>query len=301
MGGSNIRKSSFILLGILLPISSSANRIFFWGGDHLVQGSEENPEYRDIPVIEGEKLVVTCWLKASDPDYEYRMRIYHSKTNSNTSGLIEDTIDGVKYVKEIINVNVDNAAAIDEKVILCELNKPTEETIKLTLKAFVIDRISVPEEVCSVCEGEVVLTLRRPGSQKKEGERFEEELKQKLKEKLGILETDIGINSTNGVVTAGVGLKTLISKLGDSVDISGCQCHETTKVRSEVDLETSQVMAEVDLEFCSSFCCQSGGVSHRRCQNCPECSLPTTTSSSPAREPEEEVETVTSPPHTLGL
>ena len=133
-----------LLLLTWIDLSSSANRIFFWEGPHLVQGSEENLEYRDIPVIEGEKLVVTCWVKATDPDSEYRMTIYDDYTNSNTSGLIEDKVDGVKYVKEIINVNVDDSAAIDEKVILCELNKPTEETIKLTFKAFVIDRISVP-------------------------------------------------------------------------------------------------------------------------------------------------------------
>ena len=150
MARSNIGKSSFILLGILLPISSSVNRIFYWEGPHLVQGSEENLEYRDIPVIEGEKLVVTCWVKATDPDSEYTMTIYDDYTNSNTSGLLEDKVNGLRYVKEIINVNIDNSAAIDEKFIVCELNKPTEETIFMKIKAFVA-RIFVPDHVWSYC------------------------------------------------------------------------------------------------------------------------------------------------------
>jgi len=123
--------------------------------------------------------------------------------------------------KKIINVNVDNSTAIDEKVILCELNKPTEETIKLTFKAFVIDRISVPDKVCQVCDGKVMLTLRRPVSQKKEGEKFEEELKQKLKEEFGILDTDIGINSTNGIVTAEVDFFSMLSWSGPFWRVEG--------------------------------------------------------------------------------
>lgn len=209
-----------LLLTWIRP-SSSVNRIFYWEGPHLVQGSEENLEYRDIPVIEGELLVVTCWVKATDPDSEYMMTIYDDYTNSNTSGLLEDKVNGLRYVKEIINVNIDSSAAIDEKVILCELNKPTEETIKLTFKAFVIDRISVPDQVCQDCDGKVKLTLRRPKFQKKEAEDLEEELKLKLKEKFGILDTDIGINSTNGIVTAEVDFVSVLSLSGPFWRVEG--------------------------------------------------------------------------------
>merc|ERR1711962_551037 len=90
---------------------------------------------------------------------------------------------------------------------------PTEETISLLFKSFVIDEISVPEEVCQLCEGKVTMTLRRPSKQRQEDDKFEKALKLKLKEKYGANEDEIEIDS-EGIVTAKVNLNLLLNRDG---------------------------------------------------------------------------------------
>merc|ERR1719471_1985813 len=192
----------------------TSNRVFYWENDYLAQTSEENPEYRSIPVIEGEKVVVTCWVRATS-NTEYRMTMYHDYHNASSSGMIEQVKDGVNHVKEVVNVNVDNSAAIDEQDIFCEINKPTEETISLLFKSFVIDDISVPDQVCDACEGKakVTMKLKRPNKQKKEDDKFEKALKLKLKEQYGANEDAVEIDS-EGIVTAKVNLNLLLNRDG---------------------------------------------------------------------------------------
>jgi len=195
---------------------SSQNRVFYWENDYLAQTSEENPEYRSIPVIEGEKVVVTCWVRATS-NSEYRMTMYHDNINASSSGMIKQVKNGVDYVKEVVNVNVDNSKAIDEQDIFCEINKPTEETISLLFKSFVIDDISDPEEVCQHCErkAKVTMKLKRPSKQRKEDDKFEKALKLKLKEQYGATEEEIEIDS-EGIVTAKVNLNLLLNRDGVS-------------------------------------------------------------------------------------
>merc|ERR1719471_1866918 len=192
----------------------TSNRVFYWENDYLAQTSEENPEYRSIPVIEGEKVVVTCWVRATS-NSEYRMTMFHDYHNASSSGMIEKEKDGVNHVKEVVNVNVDNSAAIDEQDIFCEINKPTEETISLLFKSFVIDDISVPDQVCDACEGKAMVTmkLRRPSKQRKEDDKFEKALKLKLKEQYGANEDEVVIDS-EGIVTAKVNLNLLLNRDG---------------------------------------------------------------------------------------
>merc|ERR1719300_634347 len=213
----------------------TSNRVFYWENDYLAETSEENPEYRSIPVIEGEKVVVTCWVRATS-NSEYRMTMYHDYHNASSSGMIEQEKDGVNYVKEVVNVNVVNSAAIDEQDIFCEINKPTEETISLLFKSFVIDNISDPDQVCEACEaeGKVTMTLRRPSKQRKEDEKFEKALKLKLKEQYGATEEEVKIDN-EGIVTAKVNLNLLLNRDGVSKTKkveefrSQCTgCHTTT-------------------------------------------------------------------------
>jgi len=191
---------------------SYSQRVFYWENDYLAETSEENPEYRSIPVIEGEKVVVTCWVRATS-NTEYRMTMYHDYHDASSSGMIEEVKDGVKYVKEVVNVNVVNSAAIDEQDIFCEINKPTEETISLLFKSFVIDDISVPDQ--EACEGKakVTMKLRRPIKQRKEDDKFEKALKLKLKEQYGANEDEVEIDS-KGIVTAKVNLNLLLNRDG---------------------------------------------------------------------------------------
>merc|ERR1711988_742804 len=190
----------------------TSNRVFYWENDYLAQTSEENPEYRSIPVIEGEKVVVTCWVRATS-NTEYRMTMYHDYHDASSSGMIDEVKDGVKYVKELVNVNVVNSAAIDEQDIFCEINKPTEETISLLFKSFVIDDISVPDQ--EACEGKAKVTtkLKRPIKQRKEDDKFEKALKLKLKEQYGANEDEVDIDS-EGIVTAKVNLNLLLNRDG---------------------------------------------------------------------------------------
>jgi len=191
-----------------------SNRVFYWENDYLAQTSEENPEYRSIPVIEGEMVVVTCWVRATS-NTEYRMTMYHDYHDASSSGMIDEVKDGVKYVKEVVNVNVVNSAAIDEQDIFCEINKPTEETISLLFKSFVIDDISVPDQVCENSEGKakVTMKLKRPIKQKKEDDKFEKALKLKLREQYGPNEDEVEIDS-EGIVTAKVNLNLLLNRDG---------------------------------------------------------------------------------------
>merc|ERR1719300_1858186 len=192
----------------------TSNRVFYWENDYLAQTSEENPEYRSIPVIEGEKVVVTCWVRATS-NSEYRMTMYHDYHDASSSGMITQHKDGVKYVKEVVNVNVVNSAAIDEQDIFCEINKPTEETISLLFKSFVIYNISDADHVCQLCDGKVTMTLKRPSKQKKEDDKFEKALKLKLKEQYGANEEEVKIDS-EGIVTAKVNLNLLLNRDGVS-------------------------------------------------------------------------------------
>jgi len=191
-----------------------SNRVFYWENDYLAQTSEENPEYRSIPVIEGEMVVVTCWVRATS-NTEYRMTMYHDYHDASSSGMIDEVKDGVKYVKEVVNVNVVNSEAIDEQDIFCEINKPTEETISLLFKSFVIDDISVPDQVCENSEGKakVTMKLKRPIKQKKEDDKFEKALKLKLREQYGPNEDEVEIDS-EGIVTAKVNLNLLLNRDG---------------------------------------------------------------------------------------
>merc|ERR1711988_2005218 len=230
----------------------TSNRVFYWENDYLAQTSEENPEYRSIPVIEGEKVVVTCWVRATS-NTEYRMTMYHDYHDASSSGMIKQVKDGVNHVKEVVNVNVVNSAAIDEQDIFCEINKPTEETISLLFKSFVIDDISVPAQVCDACEGKakVTMKLKRPSKQRKEDDKFEKALKLKLKEQYGANEDEVEIDS-EGIVTAKVNLNLLLNRDGvnktKKVKDIKCQC-----TRCSVITETSQsVDAEVDPECSNS-------------------------------------------------
>merc|ERR1711936_315741 len=155
-------------------------------------------------------------------------------------------IAGDKYVKEDINVNIDNSAAIDGKEILCEINEPTEDTIGLLFKAYVMDKVDVSSQVCSDCDGIVTLTLRKPTIQKKEEAKLEEKLEEKLKKEYGA--TNVNIDN-KGVVTADVSLKYIRELFVDSgpgwevdgeevEDIDICRCQTTTH-RPEVELTTS--------------------------------------------------------------
>ena len=203
---------SFFILN-QLQLSTAENRIFYWEGANLVQPdnfADENLEYRDIPVIEGELLKVTCKVRAIS-DSPYQITVYYDDFNANSTGMIEEEIAGDKYVKEDINVNIDNSAAIDGKEILCEINEPTEDTIGLLFKAYVMDKVDVSSQVCSDCDGIVTLTLRKPTIQKKEEAKLEEKLEEKLKKEYGA--TNVNIDS-KGVVTADVNFLKLAAKHG---------------------------------------------------------------------------------------
>merc|ERR1711988_306337 len=255
----------------------TSNRVFYWENDYLAQTSEENPEYRSIPVIEGEKVVVTCWVRATS-NTEYRMTMYHDYHDASSSGMIKEVKDGVNHVKEVVNINVDNSEAIDEQDIFCEINKPTEETISLLFKSFVIDDISVPAQVCDACEGKakVTMKLKRPSKQRKEDDKFEKALKLKLKEQYGTNEDEVEIDS-EGIVTAKVNLNLLLNRDGvnktKKVKDIKCQC-----TRCSIITETSQsVDIEVDPE-CSNSTTTSMA------------STPTTTTTTEEEEEEEEKE-----------
>merc|ERR1711936_264567 len=200
----------FVLQLTLLHLSTAENRIFYWEGANLVQPdnfADENLEYRDIPVIEGELLKVTCKVRAIS-DSPYQITVYHDDFNANSTGMIQEKIAGDKYVKEVINVNIDNSSAIDGKEILCEVNEPFLDTISILFKAYVMDPIKVPKKCRKTAK--VNITLRKPIKQKKEDKKLEEKLKEKLEREYGA--TDVNIDDDDGVVSA----KVKFSNLGHS-------------------------------------------------------------------------------------
>jgi len=195
----------------LIKFSTSENRIFYWEGDNLVQPenlSDESLEYRYLPVIEGEVVELTCTVRAISKK-PYTVNVYHEGFNANKTEKREE-IDGDKYVKEVITVNNDNSAAIDEKEILCEIYEPFEDTISLLTKAYIIDRIPVSAQTCKDCEGNVPLTIRKASNQKKEEAKLEEGLKNKLKNEYVATAVDI---DSNGIVSADVSFNTIRRKI----------------------------------------------------------------------------------------
>jgi len=184
----------------LIKLSTSDDRIFFWEGDNLVQPdnlTDESLEYRYLPVIEGELEEVTCTVRAIS-EAPYKVTVYHEDFKANTTEEREE-IDGVQFVKEIVTVNVDNSTAIDEKEILCEINEPTQDTISLLVKAYIIHRIPVSVQTCKDCDGTVTLTVKKASKQKKEDTKLEEGLENKLKKNYGVTAVDI---DSNGIVSA---------------------------------------------------------------------------------------------------
>merc|ERR1719471_360572 len=266
----------------------TSNRVFYWENDYLAQTSEENPEYRSIPVIEGEKVVVTCWVRATS-NSEYRMTMYHDYHNASSSGMIEQEKDGVNYVKKVVNVNVVDSAAIDEQDIFCEINKPTEETISLLFKSFVIDDISDPDQVCEACEaeGKVTMTLRRPSKQRKEDDKFEKALKLKLKEQYGATEEEVKIDN-EGIVTAKVDLKLLLNRDGVSKtkkveefrsQCTGCHTTTTTTTTSTPSPASEgqhgsshPLLSNCDQAWCRENC-ENCGQGTSACPNLRKCDL----------------------------
>ena len=118
--------ATFILI-FLTHFSNSENRIFYWEGANLVQPdnfADENLEYRDIPVIEGELLKVTCKVRAIS-DSPYQITVYYDDFNANSTGMIQEKIAGDKYVKEVINVNIDNSSVILFWTQFLSCSKPT--------------------------------------------------------------------------------------------------------------------------------------------------------------------------------
>jgi len=184
-----------ILYCVLLEfkLSTSEDQIFFWEGENLVQPdnlTDESLEYRYLPVIEGEEEEVTCSVRAIS-EAPYKVTVYHEDFNASVT---EERNN--KYVKEDIIVNIVDSASIDEKEILCEINEPTQDTISLLVKAYVFDRIVVPKKTCDSCEGLVTSTLRRPKGQKAEDAKFEQKMKEKLKNKFGATSVEIDSNGT---------------------------------------------------------------------------------------------------------
>ena len=275
---------------------SYSQRVFYWENDYLAETSEENPEYRSIPVIEGEKVVVTCWVRATS-NSEYRMTMYHDYHNASSSGMIKQVKDGVDYVKEVVNVNVVDSAAIDEQDIFCEINKPTEETISLLFKSFVIYDISDPDQVCEACEaeGKVTMTLRRPSKQRKEDDKFEKALKLKLKEQYGATEEEVTIDS-EGIVTAKVNLNLLLNRDGVSKtkkvedfrsQCTGCHNTPPTDADSNFEEEEEASVSTCDQAWYRENCenCGQGEAScpfPRKCDVMrPSCTIPDPTPPTP--------------------
>ena len=88
--------------------------------------SEHSLEYRDIPVIQGEKELINCTVRAIS-DQTYKTRVYYEPFNASHSEEREEL--EYKYLKKIITTNVDNSAAIDEQDMLCEIYEPRYSTL----------------------------------------------------------------------------------------------------------------------------------------------------------------------------
>ena len=129
--------------------------------------SEHSLEYRDIPVIQGEKELINCTVRAIS-DHEFKTRVYFEPFNASRTEEREEF--EYKYLKKIITAHIDDSAAIDEQDMLCEIYEPifAGHTISLTFKAYIIDPILVSKETCETCEGNVRMTIRRATTQKKE-------------------------------------------------------------------------------------------------------------------------------------
>ena len=80
--------------------------------------SEHSLEYRDIPVIQGEKELINCTVRAIS-DQTYKTRVYYEPFNASHTEEREEL--QYKYLKKIITANIDDSAAIDEQDMLCSV------------------------------------------------------------------------------------------------------------------------------------------------------------------------------------
>ena len=80
--------------------------------------SEHSLEYRDIPVIQGERELINCTVRAIS-DHEFKTKVYYEPFNASHTEEREEL--EYKYLKKIINAYIDDSAAIDEQDMLCEI------------------------------------------------------------------------------------------------------------------------------------------------------------------------------------
>ena len=135
----------FTILVLVLDVinfTAPEEERFFWENDYV--GKPVNFYHGaayQIPVIEGEQVVIHCRVRAVSED-TYTIIWDYEHFHANTTGytvLVNNTV-GDEYAQDTITVNIDNPADIDDKDVICSWeNGQFSDTITLQFKVFVPD------------------------------------------------------------------------------------------------------------------------------------------------------------------
>ena len=144
-----------ILFTILLNFAASEEDRFFWENDYV--GKPVNFYHGaayQIPVIEGEKVVILCKVRAvSEDSYKiiWDYESFHATTTGKT--VLVNNTSGDEFAQDTITVNIDNPTDIDDKDIICSWeNGQFSDTITLQFKVYYFnwnthDRYSVFQQL----------------------------------------------------------------------------------------------------------------------------------------------------------
>ena len=185
-----------ILFTILLNFAASEEDRFFWENDYV--GKPVNFYHGaayQIPVIEGEKVMILCKVRAvSEDSYKiiWDYESFHATTTGKT--VLVNNTSGDEFAQDTITVNIDNPTDIDDKDIICSWeNGQFSDTITLQFKVYVPDNLDNSEH-CNACEGIVQLKLKRPKDQRKEDTNLEEKIREKVLKEYDVTDVQIGSN-----------------------------------------------------------------------------------------------------------
>lgn len=132
--------SGFLIFFCSHPVDSQHPDVFFWKNDHLVEQKEGFG--RQIAVIEGEDVIVQCYVRSDADDYkiDWAFKDFHAKSSST----FRDG-DGNEYAVSNLTVHINNPDDIDGKKVTCL--KKNGDWIDLQFKVFVDDSVNCGKEI----------------------------------------------------------------------------------------------------------------------------------------------------------
>ena len=141
-----------------------------------------NQTFRSVPVIEGDQEVFHCFARADEGDPQNMITWDFEGAPFDTSTIGEMLLEtGVKYAVNTITVDIVDAAAIDEKSILCDANgNNSYANTELLFKAFVPGRSDFPPGLYGSCNGTEYFKLSKATNRTTKGESLSLNMKQMI-------------------------------------------------------------------------------------------------------------------------